>query len=358
MQDDHKRAIEQSMIKDDASFMVGLLFATSLLPGKSNIPYLFSSIDFNSLIMHEAYTYYVKHDTAMATRLQNSYAKEIKQSRQRVKLYDDKKLGIEGIGKTLIETITEAHQNELTKNHRIKLPRWAWKDIGLYFAEGNPAAVGSTHLGSFNMGIDTVRMFDGNTAKEFGEVSGRFFVTIAKNSIMLVRLPQLNITAYDTQSEEIYTQQKYGSSLETINAGLSIIDMNSNFTALCLPPSTQHPPIFKWKFLTTYHAVSSLKKLRNSAYAETINSVTLNKIDHVVNTQFAQFLESEGATVLRNTLTHYGIDSRIDIAKLSLEPRQYYGLIEAAIPNTTYKELAKQLDTFIQDEMLNMFKAW
>lgn len=357
MDSDNLRSIERSMIEADASFMVGLFLATRRLSGTTPIPYLFSSIDFYSLVIHEAYNYYTKHDPARSARLKHRYADDIKQSRQRVKLYDDKKLGIEGIGKTLLDTITLAHQKKLSQTHRIKLPKWAWQDVGLYFVEGNPIAIGSTHLASFNMGIDVVRVFDPTTATDFGTASGHFLAEVA-DSIFLLRLPPLTITAQDTRSEKLYTEQRYGSSSKTVNAGLSIIDMNLNFAALCLPPSTRHITLFKWKLLTTYHAISSLRMLYDSPYASDIRADILSNIKRVLDTDFANLLQSTGANILRNTLTHYGIDTRLDAKQLNMEQRQLYGLVEASLPGWTYESLATQLDAHIQNEMLDMFYAW
>ena len=355
--DGELRAIEQSMIADDASFMVGLFLATRQLPGRTSIPYLFSCVDFYSLIVYEAYSYYLKHDPAFAAQLKHQYESDIKQSRQRVKLYDDKKLGIEGIGKTLLSTITLAHQKELSKTHRIKLPKWMWQDLSLYFVEGNPIAIGSTHLASFNLGIDIVRMFDPTTATEFGQELGRFLATISKG-IVLLRLPQINVVSQDMRSEKLYTTQNYGSSSTTVNAGLSIVDMNTNFAALCLPPSTRHTTLFKWKFLTTYHAISSLKMLYNSPHASKINADTLQNIKRVLDTDFANLLQTTGANMLRNTLTHYGIDTRLDTARLSMNQRQFYGLVESSLPGWSYESLATRLDKYLQSIMLNMFHTW
>lgn len=357
MDNDDLRLIERSMISDDASFMVGLFLATQQLPGKANIPYLFSCIDFYSLIVYETYSYYVKNDAALAVKLKHAYEDDIKQSRQRMKLYDDKKLGIEGIGKTLLDTITPAHQKEVSKTHRIRLPKWMWEDVSLYFIEGNPIALGSTHLASFNTGIDVVRMFDPTTAKEFGQELGRFLIATAKG-ITLVRLPKINVTTQDIRSEKLYAANKYGSSSKTVNAGLSIIDMSLNFAALCLPPSTRHTTLFKWKFLSVYHAISSLRMLYDSSHAGDVSTEMLVNIKRVLDTDFAQLLESKGANALRNTLTHYGIDTRLDTKPLNMKQRQFYGLIEASLPGWTYESLATQLDVHIQDEMLNMLQAW
>ncbi len=356
MDHDGLRAIEEGMIADDASFMIGLFLATQRLTRNSSIPYLFSCIDFYSLIVYETYSYYVKHSPDLAAKLKHSYEDDIKQSRQRVKLYDDKKLGIEGIGKTLLDTITPAHQKELSKTHRIKLPKWMWEDVSLYFVEGSPIAIGSTHLASFNMGVDVVRMFDPKTASEFGHELGRFLSAIAKG-IALVRLPRLNVIARDIRSEKLYTGQKYGSSSKTVNAGLSIIDMNLNFTALCLPPGIRHTTLFKWKFLATYHVVSSLRMLYDSPHASDIRTDALRDIKGVLDSDFAHLLESTGANMLRNTLTHYGIDTRLDAERLNMKQGQLYGLVEASLPGWTYGSLAEQLDAYIQG-MLNMFHAW
>ena len=352
-----QESLERTFIANDASFMVGLFLATRSMPGRSNIPYLFSCIDFYSLIVHETYNYHLKRDPDYAAKLKHRYAEDIKRSRQRVKIFDDNKLGIEGIGKTLLDTITPAHQKNLSKTHRIKLPKWMWDDIGLYFIEGNPIAIASTHLASFNTGIDIVRMFDPSTHKEFGEELGRFLIEFAK-TIDLVRLPALSIIAKDVRSESIYTTKRYGSPSKLINAGLSIIDMNLNFMGLCLPPSSRHLTLFKWKFLTTYHCVSSLKLFLASSHADDINGEVLEKLRLALDNDFARLLETEGASALRNTFTHYGLDSRLNTEYLTQERSTYYGLVESALPEYNFSRMSEELDEYIKKELLNLFDSW
>lgn len=354
---DRRISIEKEMIKSDANYMIGMFFAIQQLLPQAQTPYYFFCIDFYSLIVHEAYHYYSTVEPELAKKFKQLYAADIMQSRQRIKMYDDTKLGIEGVGKTLIETITPKHREKLSETHRIKIPKRMWSDVSLYFIEGKAAPIGSTHLASFNMGIDIIRTFDKSSATGLGEGLGHFLVAIS-DAVAYVRLPQINVKTHDINSDKLYAKDRYGSSSKLINAGLSVIDMDLNFAALCLPNPTNFTTLFKWKFLMTYHALSSLTMLFESSHIDTIDPEIAGRIKVIVNSDLAMIFKSKGANALRNTLTHYRLDTRLDFRRLNSDPKLFFGIIEAALPEWSYAELVSYLDKQIINTLLNPLGAW
>lgn len=353
-----KDNIERGMIQRDASFVVGLLLALKDTDGKNGIPFILSSIDFHALIIHEASEYYTRHSMPEASRLRSDFSDVIKQSRQRIKLFDDNVLGVDGIGELFINTLTPQHQTELSKDHRIPLPKWLWDDIGVYLDTDTQIPVGTTHLASFNSGITNPKLFfSADTWKSLGESLGIFLV-IAGKAITLVRFKDVSITSEDMRYNQIYSKKHYGSDNEQVNAGLSVIDMRMNFLALLALKCSQSPTMFKWKFLSIYHAVSSLNKFTQTEHCNTLNNKSKQSIESTLNSPIATLMLSPEAVPLRNTLTHYGLDTRLDNSKLHDNAQTLYGLVEASFTEWTYDTLNSFLDEQLKGTLLDMFNTW
>lgn len=350
--------IELGMIQRDASFAVGLLIAFKNADGKNGIPFILSSIDFHALIIHEASEYYTRHSLPEASRLRSDFSEVIKQSRQRIKLFDDNVLGVDGIGELFINVLTPRHQTELSKDHRIPLPKWLWDDIGVYVDTETQIPVGTTHLASFNSGItDPRQFFSADTWKRLGENLGAFLI-IAGKAVTLVRFKDVSITSKDMRYNQIYSKKHYGSDNEQVNAGLSVIDMRMNFLALLALKCSKSPTMFKWKFLSIYHAVSSLDKFTRTTHFNTLNDKSKQSIKNTLNAPIATLMLSIEAVPLRNTLTHYGLDTRLNSSKLHDNAQTLYGLVEASFTEWTYDTLDNFLDEQLKDTLLDMFKTW
>lgn len=354
----HGSDIEVGMIQRDASFAVGLLLAFKDADGKNGIPFILSSLDFYALIIHEASEYYTRHKMPEAIRLQSDFSDVIKQSRQRMKLFDDKVLGVDGIGELFINTLTPQHQSELSKDHRIPLPKWMWSDIGVYVDTETQIPVGTTHLASFNSGVtDPKQFFSGDTWRRLGENLGAFLI-VAGKAVTLVRFKDISITSEDMRYNQIYSKKHYGSDSEQINAGLSVIDMRMNFLALLALQCSQSPTMFKWKFLSIYHAISSLNKFTQTVHFNTLNDKAKQSIENTLNSPIAALMLSAEAVPLRNTLTHYGLDTRLNTAKLHENAQTLYGLVEASFDGWTYETLNNFIDEQLKSTLLDMFNTW
>ena len=352
------RDIELAMIQEDAGYMVGLFLSLRQLQNKGNIPFLLASIDFYSLVIYEATQYVTKHNPTLATQLYSEYSDTIKQSRQRMKLFDDKLLGIEGMGKLFINILTPQHQKELSKDHKIPLPKFMWTDIATYSDTHTGIPVGTTHIASFNSGVtDPNKFFSPDTAIGLGEHLGSFLKLFAKG-IHLVIIKDFSITDTDTRYNKIYSKKHYGSPDKQINAGLSVIDMRMNFLALLLSKTSQFPTSFKWKFLSIYHAVSSLASFAKSEHYDMLEDYHKQKITNVLNSEIASLMLSPDIKPLRNTLTHYGIDTRLDSTYLNNDQKELFGIVDACKIGYTYHSLLELIDRQLQEVLLDMFNTW
>lgn len=352
---DLKTYIERSMISEDAGFMLGLFLGIRKLGDKGDIPFLLSCIDYYSLIIYEAAEYYSKRDETIRTKLQTNYSDVVKQSRQRMKLFDDKVLGIEGIGNMFINILTPEHQRELSKDHIVPLPKWMWTDIGIYIDSQSGLTVGTTHLASFNSGITRPQdFFSPQVSTGLGEHLGSFLALFARNP-REINVGAVSITSTDTRYNKIYSKVNYGSTDELINAGLSVIDMRMNFLGTLLSRGEQTPTIFKWKFLTIYHAISSLDTFSRSEHFDSLDTKHKTAITNVLETEIASLMMSEEAIPLRNTLTHFGIDTRLDETKLHRDSSLLFGLVEASFSDWQYQELVDFINQQLKDNLLDIF---
>ena len=355
MTDDLKTYIERSMISEDADFMLGLFLGIRKLGNRGNIPFLFSCIDYYSLIIYESAEYYSKKSETIRTKLQTNYSDVVRQSRQRMKLFDDKVLGIEGIGDMFINILTPEHQRELSKDHIVPLPKWMWTDIGIYIDNKSGLTVGTTHLASFNSGITRPQdFFSPQVSTGLGEHLGSFLALFAKNT-KEIDVGEVSITATDTRYDKIYSKENYGSTDELVNAGLSVIDMRMNFLGTLLSRGEQTPTIFKWKFLTIFHAISSLSTFSHSKHFDSLDAKHKTAITNVLQTEIASLMMSEEAVPLRNTLTHFGIDTRLDDIKLHRDSSLLFGLVEASFNDWQYQELFSFMNEQLKDNLLDMF---
>lgn len=353
-----KNHVSQLMIKQDAGFMVGLLLSLRQLGDKNDIPFLFSSIDFFSLIIYEASQFHIRNSPDISIKLQTDFSETVKQSRQRMKLFDDKVLGIEGIGEFFINTLTPEHQRELSKDHPFPLPKWMWTDIGLYLDASSQIPVGSTHLASFNSGItDPKDFFSNQTSHGLGLHLGSFLKLFA-DTITYVRMSDISITTKDMRYTQIYSKKYYGSKSEQINAGLAVIDIRLNFLALLSTKIVQWPTLFKWKFLSIYHSVSSLSKFSVSEHYHKLDSKQKESIGRLLKSPIGELMLSDRVIPLRNTLTHYGIDTRINDSEITEDPKELFGLIEACLPEWNYKRLHDFIDEQLNEHLLDMFDIW
>ncbi|MFZ1360722.1 MAG: hypothetical protein WAS27_01665 [Candidatus Saccharimonadales bacterium] len=350
--------IGYGLIRQDASFMVGLFLSLQKLKDKNNIPFLLSSIDFYSLIIYEASQFHIRNSPELSSQLQTEFSEIIKQSRQRMKLFDDKALGIEGIGSMFINTLTPQHQKELSKDHLIPLPKWMWTDIGVYIDKKSNIPVGTTHLASFNSGVTNPSdFFSPETSVGLGQHLGSFLKLYA-DTITFVRIKDVSVIAKDMRYNQIYSKKNYGSDNEQINAGLSVIDMRMNFLALLASRCSQSPTMFKWKFLSIYHAVSSLSKFSKTEHFTTLSNSQQQSITIVLSAPIAALMLSEEVTPLRNTLTHYGLDTRINSSELHDNRLRLFGLVEASLPDWDYERLYAFIDEQLQSSLLDMFEIW
>jgi len=351
--------ISRLMMHGDARFTLGFLLSVMQMDEHNKYPYIFSSIDFSSLITYEAAQFVVKKDPSEAVKFESDYLDIVKQSRQRMKIFDDKLLGIEGIGDIFANILVPEHFKKMSENHRFPLPKWMWSDISLYVDSQSAIPIGSTHLASFTSGVtNRDDLFSGEVAKGLGEHLGRFMAHFAGKTVLPIKINSPEITVRDIRYEHLYSLKNYGSSKLSINAGLSVIDFKLNFLAICLSDCEQSFTLFKWKFLSIYHSISSLAQFSTTHEFTNLSSDKKESIKSVLSCELSGIMQSPEATILRNTLTHYGIDSRINSSALVLQNTADHGLIEAIFSDWKYQDLYDLIDKELQTSLLDIFHIW
>ena len=99
---------------------------------------------------------------------------------------------------------------------------------------------------------------------------------------------------------------------------------------------------FKQKFLTAYHAEASLRLIQNVARPNGIfPHETAMVFKNVISDGFARWLR--GKSDLRNTLAHYGVDT-----KLKIDPyMSYEEVIRYLLGDRDFSDVNSELDRYL-----------
>jgi hypothetical protein len=351
--------ISRLMIHGDARFTLSFLQSVMQMDESSRYPFLFASLDFSALITYEAAQFIMKKEPSEASKFKSDYADIVKQSRQRMKIFDDKLLGVKGVGEVFSNTLVPEHLKKMSEDHIVPLPRWMWSDISLYVDGASGIPISSTHLASFSSGITNPKdLFSGKVAHGLGEHLGRFMAYFAGKAVNPISVSAPNITVRDIRYEDLYSLENYGSSEVSVNAGLSVIDMKLNFLAICLKDYEESFTLFKWKFLTIYHAISSLTQFAKTVDFKNLSEGKKALVELVLASELSGLMQSDEAKILRNTLTHYGIDSRVNSSALILYDKNDHGLVSEIFSDWTYVSLYRLIDQELQTNLLDIFHIW
>ncbi|MFC5663412.1 hypothetical protein ACFP3U_10525, partial [Kitasatospora misakiensis] len=151
-----------------------------------------------------------------------------------------------------------------------------------------------------------------------------------------------NLDAFETRDRrsERHFNQIFGPGLpEKMKASLTAFQCFLNVLDVMLrddesPASAE--TVFKLRYITLYHVLSSLEKLRNQYEKElgmASRSLLAAMLDHPVSAE----IRSGEARHFRNTLIHYTPAEHL-VSKLSMTA-PYYGLVEACFPARDFPSL-------------------
>ena len=240
------------------------------------------------------------------------------------------------------------------------LARWLAKDLGLYFIDG--LVVGNT------IGIATrLKMNLTDTASKAGQAMEDVAREWGRNAAVLMaaaRQTPLDTGSLDLSSCRITSRDvRAGAYLESRFAGelspdlkllLLLIEGDLNASRLYLPV-VEHGhwgPVFRARWITTYHAVTSLQKILN-LHPEIADEST-RAIRSLLDDARTRRIVSKSGTDVRKRCFHYDVKDRRILPDWSLP---MFGIIETVSPGATMQSLNDHVQS-VASELAQILGAW
>jgi hypothetical protein len=351
-------------IKNDTEFFGEIVLQLSS-QAQSGI-LIFGLIPFASLYIVESFGYIKRTFPAQVGSFSSIYERIIRNSRMRVKIFDDSKKRIGGMFE-LLEWINGFYAEWFINKHKgllASIKRKLQKDLGLFGYNGH--LFGSTHTGLLNIGYEEGDL--PSTSKEISILLGKEVFSISQEMgsyvgqmCSLFELNVKNASAkffdYQIQDEflgyrdeksfEFFLSVFNGADSEYLNFTLLYFLITVNFLQHILKfvISGSPPTFFKMKFITLYHLASSLKKLQNYFYPKNVLSERSKKY-------FRELLQDEELKLIgrqsdfRNALVHYEVKGLLD-ADIDLTLK-FYGLVEHYFAGRSYESVDSILDILLE----------
>jgi hypothetical protein len=354
---------EIGMIKQDIEFYADVFISLTSKPASGVL--IFGLLPYLSLFVIETYKYLQSNFPLYARAIAQSYAEILHASRTRTKFFDDANKRIDGALehlKWIIEFNEEWHINS-HKGFLAPLKRALQDDLGMFFYDNH--IIGSTHVGLFNIGYERKDLPTTSLeiSKLFGPLSKSVGEDLGKYLARIYSLPEFTpnksgtMFSYNINEENLkYKDEKAKRFFNTVFNGETTLDLN--FSLLLFLTTTnffQHifanivtgkpTTLFKLKFITLYHLVSSLTKLRDYYYPQNILTAQSKEfIEEILKDKDLQLIKT--LKDFRNILVHYKISG---IPETLLNPAtNLYGLTEYFSAGKTSTEVENILDTQIE----------
>ena len=310
-------------IQNDAVFVGDYLSSVKRSQAEDFVPIVnLCLVNYLSLFVYEGFARLTEMGSSLSTSLSPIAKQVVARSRHSLKFFEDTKRGITGQLNYFETEIIPAHKEEFLGNIWLRFARHWETDLGLYRYSGR--IISTTHSATFALGVDPQTMFEEGAGPalrdiwaEFGQYFGALGAVI--DSEIESFLDHVDATHFggigdDVRSEKFYASGFTGAQQPSVNALLTVFMASLNFVNLILPDSL-HYSIFKIRYLTTYQILRSLELLRADSTI-TLDARSMSFISAILDNQNAQLITRSSAKPFRNTLMHYGPDSRIELDRL------------------------------------------
>jgi hypothetical protein len=373
-----KQQIELQWIRDDAEFFTALVLhlnneklAGVLVPNV--IPYF-------SLFVVETHQYFQENFGSYKLTLPNLYEPIIRQSRLRIKFFEDRKEGVEGVLENF-RWVLNFFDKWFIQKHVGFLARFKkliQKDLGIFFYEEH--IIGSSHTGVLNIGYRAEDLPNDSylISQALQTLTYNIGIELGKYATHVISFPELaNLQNHTTKFNANFQAQLLGykdeksgflltkifnraesneADLELINLILFTFLTQINFLLYIfnnLIAKTSYT-VFKIKFITLYHIYQSLNKLQNYGYPNNPLSITSkNQLKLILNDSELKTLVKQAK--FRNILTHYTIDKGVE--KNLSSNIELYGLVEHFFNGKSYIELSELVEKQLQRISI-LLEAW
>lgn len=354
-QEDLKRNTEIRLITNDIIFARRFLESVAGNQEQAVIP-IFCMNNYLSLFIHESHKTLKRIEPQLADALNLNNAPTIERARHTVKLFDDNKKKFEGVRDYFAHEIIPAHKSVFLGNTWFPPARALETDLGLYHYCDR--LISTTHVANFYLGVPAAAFTDmaslGRLLLAVASDQGAYVATLADD---LPWQGQSFLECFNAEGVEHrgvkswkYYKRTFGVefSLGT-TAALTAFLCSLNSVDLLLTGdagNASHETIFKLKFITLYHVVSSLTELRMKS-APNLSRASERILDAILDSETSTTIVRDDQTAFRNTLIHYGLDSRLDFTQLSLD-LPLCGLVEAYFPSHSFSELSEKVGEHVK----------
>jgi hypothetical protein len=259
----------------------------------------------------------------------------MRRSRHSLKLFEDTgRSGVDGVVSYFNNTIIAGHAHKFLDGVRFQWARFTARDLGIYTYDG--VVVSTSHGATFALGVTPDELFGEDGGPQQGRIAeeyGRYFDaltsgTISEATSFVTQMQSARLSDRDVRADRVYVKSFNGRGTPAVNGTLSVFQSLVNTADLLLPLDTAPAAwqtTLKMRFLAAYQILSSLTRLRENGAG--LRRESLDCIDAMLRHPIAQRIVDPNAKPFRNTLIHYGPDTRIELSRLALN-RPVYGLIE------------------------------
>lgn len=350
-------------VEDDAAW-IGRLIADSRDPAYSACaPTVWLCIEpYSSLIVHESHKKLKGGDATLAALVAGDFDDVVKRGRHSLKLFEDTGAhggfgGIDGQLAYFRDEIVPAHREHFIG--RVLRPfRFLARDLGLFTYDGK--IITTTHAATFHFGKsakDLLAMIGPDVAgftEQYGHYYGHLGAQIpATGATFLSRLePARMRTGPDKVAAKYYASVFDGRGNTDLNALLTVFQSMANFAAYTVSCTDAAGAMdyteFKVRCIAAYQVLSSLRALRQDRH-QTLTARSQAYLSAIVDGSPARKLLDPATKPFRNTLMHYGVDSRVPAGSIDLAD-PLFGLTPAYFPSCADSaDVAKLIDTVLDD---------
>lgn len=266
-----------------------------------------------SLLVTESERYLRRTDPSRLDWLGAHDQAAVVRARHRTKLFADTAYGVEGTVAYFAGPLADAHRATFTGNARFRWARWLESDLGLRTYSGR--LVYSTHGAHYLSGTapDMIAGDPGPALRDLGKDLGRYFSALAGGPgravpTFVAALDPGLLRHRDVRSDPFYARSFGGGVEPGVAAALTTFRSVLNTLDVLLPAGPRCATEVKLTYLTLYHVLLSLERLRPR---RGLGAVVPPALDRLLTNSFVVRLLDPAGRWFRNTLVHYGFDSHL-----------------------------------------------
>ena len=347
-----------SLIKKELSFCLD--FIPRLKSKESFSIFIFGLLPYFSLFRIETYKYLDKKFFQYLHNFPIKYDEITKNSRMRIKFFDDTINQVDGVIEFL-DSISDFFEDWFINSHTgylSSLKKALQPDLGIFVYDGH--IIGSTHTGLFLTGLEENHLYKkgnkitediGQILHQVGKEMGAYFSYLSSFSVFApIKINHFNYNLddhkfgyQDVKAVEFLPLIFNQSKTISMNISLLLFLSQTNLVYYILNKIfvKKSDILFKIKFITLYHVVSSLYKLQSYCYRE--NVLTEFSQECFRNLfQDKDLKQIKSKTVLRNILVHYELQKVPD--NLISHSLNFKKLVEYCFDGESFAEIVKKID--------------